>query len=310
MGSTEVDGSNPYQMLIYIRTFREQNTYAMDRGRAETDEGASEETPPTKRIKTEEAGRESVMKSIELPREPLLDTPLPTPASKSAWSSPSCLSVASLLNPVLPPSGQTSAPPKGDGAGTHLWSSQKSYAFTPSQEPTRELSMTISTVSGLSPILGVGAGTRPLSSQESHAITLSQEPTRESSMAISTVSGLSEDAQVSVDFATAPSDPVELAIWVAEQIENFAARRAGEELTESEKKLRSLSHAPGVRARDQNDKGLDLATLAAKDKAREVGRLRKAKWRKKNAEASKEHRDVTVVSLWLTNGALQMPTMI
>lgn len=112
--------------------------------------------------------------------------------------------------------------------------------------------------------------------------------TRYSSLGASITSALSDDHQVLIDFTSAPSDPEELAIWVAEHIKLCVPEEVGSEPAEAEKRRRSQSHAPGAKLREKNDKDRTLDEMATLEKIRELGRMRKANWRKGQTEAS-EH---------------------
>ncbi|MCJ1375381.1 hypothetical protein MMC20_006616 [Loxospora ochrophaea] len=84
-----------------------------------------------------------------------------------------------------------------------------------------------------------------------------------------------------IDFSTAPSDPVELAIWVAQQICHFG----DEAIDMDEDRRRLFSHPPGVRTR-RPDSGLDAMTVAELQKVRDENRERKKRWRQSNSERS------------------------
>ena len=114
---------------------------------------------------------------------------------------------------------------------------------------------------------------------------------REPSFSASDSSALFANHSVTVDFASAPSDPVELALWVAEQIELFASEDTISVMEEDEKRRRSLSHAPGAKIREKNDKNLDPEKLAQLQKTREISRTRKANWRKNKDATSKSNLD-------------------
>ena len=134
---------------------------------------------------------------------------------------------------------------------------------------------------------GAVAPTYGLSSSNGEALVASEQSTRQLSLSVATTSALPEDRQVSVDFTSAPCDPKELAIWVAEQIRLFASDDASSVMTEVEKRRRSLSHAPGAKAREKADKDLEPEKVAELEKSREIARIRKASWRNSKSEKSK-----------------------
>ena len=112
-------------------------------------------------------------------------------------------------------------------------------------------------------------------------------PKQQSSLATISLVAPSEYQDLEVDFASAPSDPEELALWVANQILLCTSDITKSVVVESERRRRSLSHAPGARMRERNDKDLGHVRLADIQKTREQGRLRKARWRQRAEEASK-----------------------
>lgn len=105
-------------------------------------------------------------------------------------------------------------------------------------------------------------------------------------------SGATADASPpkdSIDFSSAPSDPVELAIWVAKQIRQFEVPIVpGPEVESEPKDFRrsSLSHAPGVQIRHKSDEGADATVIAERDKQRDENRKRKQNWRGNHLERS------------------------
>ena len=123
------------------------------------------------------------------------------------------------------------------------------------------------------------------------AVTMLGQTTREPSFSVSDSSALFGNYSVTVDFASAPSDPVELALWVAEQIQLFASKGTNSVMEEDEKRRRSLSHAPGAKIREKNDKNLDPEKLSQLQKTREISRTRKANWRKNKDATSKSNID-------------------
>ena len=124
------------------------------------------------------------------------------------------------------------------------------------------------------------------------AVTTLGQTVREPSFTVSDSSAPSGNYSVTVDFASAPSDPVELAFWVAEQIQLFASEDTISVLEEDEKRRRSLSHAPGAKIREKNDKNLDPEKLSQLQKTREISRTRKANWRKNKDATSKSNIDI------------------
>lgn len=85
------------------------------------------------------------------------------------------------------------------------------------------------------------------------------------------------------DLSTAPSDPKELAWWVAQQVTHFYRDSSESPVTDIEDRSRRvLSHPPGVRAR-HSDAELEPEQFAKKQKQREEARERKKQWRESNA---------------------------
>ena len=130
----------------------------------------------------------------------------------------------------------------------------------------------------------VATQSRP--STKRKAVDTTELSTSQSSLGAS-IASAPDDHDAVVDLATAPSDPIGLAVWVAEQIKLFASNDTVSVATQDEKRRRSLSHAPGIKMREKNDRHLNHDKLAKLEKARELGRARKAHWRKKADEASK-----------------------
>lgn len=92
-----------------------------------------------------------------------------------------------------------------------------------------------------------------------------------------------------IDFSSAPSDPIELAWWVAQQIAHFHEERASSPDAETEEhQRRLLSHPPGVHTR-HSDAHLDPLQIADKEKLRGENRERKKRWRETNTERSKHY---------------------
>lgn len=85
------------------------------------------------------------------------------------------------------------------------------------------------------------------------------------------------------DLSAAPSDPKELAWWVAQQVTHFYRDSSESPVTDIEDRSRRvLSHPPGVRAR-HSDAELEPKQFAKKQKQREEARERKKQWRESNA---------------------------
>lgn len=86
-----------------------------------------------------------------------------------------------------------------------------------------------------------------------------------------------------VDFSSAPSDPVELALWVARQISNF--QQNGSDSTEDTERSRISTHPPALITRRLYDDD-DPAKAAERERQREENRERKKRWRESNSERS------------------------
>ena len=86
-----------------------------------------------------------------------------------------------------------------------------------------------------------------------------------------------------VDFSSAPSDPVELALWVARQISNFQQNEGGS--TVNTQRSRPLTHPPALYTRRLYDDD-DPVKAAERERQREENRERKKRWRESNSERS------------------------
>ena len=98
-----------------------------------------------------------------------------------------------------------------------------------------------------------------------------------------------------IDLSSAPSDPTELAIWVAKQISNFREEgRDSMDMDEDEDRRKLMQHPPGMYNR-RFDEDNDPIKVAERERVREENRARKKKWRESNTERSKRtshvHRD-------------------
>ncbi|MCJ1413587.1 hypothetical protein MMC19_007708 [Ptychographa xylographoides] len=92
-----------------------------------------------------------------------------------------------------------------------------------------------------------------------------------------------------IDFTAAPSDPIELAWWVAQQISHFRPDDSDRGEPEAEGRQRKLlAHAPGMHTR-QSDAYLEPQQIAEREKLREENRERKKRWRESNAERNKDN---------------------
>lgn len=91
-----------------------------------------------------------------------------------------------------------------------------------------------------------------------------------------------------IDLSSAPSDPTELAIWVAKQISNFRDEgRDSMDMDEDEERRKLMLHPPGMFNR-RFDEDNDPIKVAERERVREENRARKKKWRESNTERSKE----------------------
>ena len=88
-----------------------------------------------------------------------------------------------------------------------------------------------------------------------------------------------------VDFSAAPSDPTELALWVAKQISNFGEGARDSVESESSERQRHHLHPPASYIR-RYDEDSDPTKAAERERVREENRERKKRWRESNAERS------------------------
>ncbi|MCJ1258984.1 hypothetical protein MMC24_006818 [Lignoscripta atroalba] len=88
-----------------------------------------------------------------------------------------------------------------------------------------------------------------------------------------------------IDFASAPSDPIELAFWVAQQISHFKDDDTVPSDHENLKQQRLLSYLPSMNRRHSPTE-TDLVRTAGREKLREDNRERKQRWRRSNMEKS------------------------
>lgn len=98
-----------------------------------------------------------------------------------------------------------------------------------------------------------------------------------------------EAVNVAIDFSSAPSDPVQLAFWVAHQIRQYAViDGSGSDNGSGHDGSRrsSQSHPPGRCIREKSDHGVDAATIADRDKMRDGNRRRKQSWRNTHLDRS------------------------
>ncbi|KAI9815977.1 MAG: hypothetical protein M1827_001969 [Pycnora praestabilis] len=93
-----------------------------------------------------------------------------------------------------------------------------------------------------------------------------------------------------IDLSSAPSDPTELALWVAKQINHFRdeAARDSMDSEEDEDRRRLLMHPPAMYNR-QFDVDDDPVKVAERERVREENRERKKRWRQSNAERNKDN---------------------
>ncbi|KAI9835990.1 MAG: hypothetical protein M1838_005170, partial [Thelocarpon superellum] len=92
-----------------------------------------------------------------------------------------------------------------------------------------------------------------------------------------------------VDFSSAPSDPTELALWVAQQISSFGeGGRGSAETDASQGQQPAPSHPPGIYGRRLDDDD-DPTKAAERERIREENRERKKRWRESNTERNKDN---------------------
>ena len=89
-----------------------------------------------------------------------------------------------------------------------------------------------------------------------------------------------------IDFTTAPSDPIELAWWVAQQISHFQTDVADSSQLLSEDRQNTISDRPPEGCTHYSDEDVQLGELAEREKLREDNRERKKRWRESNTEKS------------------------
>ncbi len=107
----------------------------------------------------------------------------------------------------------------------------------------------------------------------------------------------SQTSAPDIDFSSAPSDPTELAIWVAKQISNFRDEgRDSMDMDEDEERRKLMMHPPGMYNR-RFDEDNDPIKVAERERVREENRARKKKWRESNTERSMNNPKPTHVSL-------------
>lgn len=96
----------------------------------------------------------------------------------------------------------------------------------------------------------------------------------------------SQTSAPEIDFSSAPSDPTELALWVAKQISNFRDEgRDSMDMDEDEERRKLMMHPPGMYNR-RFDEDNDPVKVAERERVREENRARKKKWRESNTERS------------------------
>ncbi|KAI9879488.1 MAG: hypothetical protein M1830_008364 [Pleopsidium flavum] len=99
----------------------------------------------------------------------------------------------------------------------------------------------------------------------------------------------SQTSAPEIDFSSAPSDPTELAIWVAKQISNFRDEgRDSMDMDEDEERRKLMMHPPGMYNR-RFDEDNDPIKVAERERVREENRARKKKWRESNTERNKDN---------------------
>lgn len=101
------------------------------------------------------------------------------------------------------------------------------------------------------------------------------------------VGSCSQTSGPEIDLSSAPSDPTELAIWVAKQISNLSGEgRDSMDMDEDEERRKLMLHPPGMYNR-RFDEDNDPVKVAERERVREENRARKKKWRESNTERSK-----------------------
>ncbi|MCJ1282100.1 hypothetical protein MMC26_001423 [Xylographa opegraphella] len=99
----------------------------------------------------------------------------------------------------------------------------------------------------------------------------------------------SPEISSNIDFQNAPSDPIELAWWVAQQITHFhSSQSESPEVVADKATLGVISHPPGVCTR-RSDTNLEPLQVAERERLRGENRERKKRWRETNAERNKDN---------------------
>ena len=112
----------------------------------------------------------------------------------------------------------------------------------------------------------------------SHDVLKSAKSDKQDSLALTSLN---------IDLSSAPSDPKELAWWVAQQVTHFYRDSSESPVTDADDQSRRfLSHPPGIHAR-HSDAELEPEQIVKKQKLREEARERKKQWRESNALKSK-----------------------
>ncbi|MCJ1404654.1 hypothetical protein MMC11_007880 [Xylographa trunciseda] len=92
-----------------------------------------------------------------------------------------------------------------------------------------------------------------------------------------------------IDFSSAPSGPIELAWWVAQQITHIHSRQSESlDMEADEGPLSVISHPPGMHTR-HSDADLEPLQMAERERLRGDNRERKKRWRETNAERNKDN---------------------
>ncbi|MCJ1419033.1 hypothetical protein MMC32_005384 [Xylographa parallela] len=103
------------------------------------------------------------------------------------------------------------------------------------------------------------------------------------------VSRNSPDSPWNIDFQNAPSDPIELAWWVAQKITHFhGGQSRSPELEADEGTPGVILHPPGVYTRRSNT-DLEPLQVVERERLRGENRERKKRWRETNAERNKDN---------------------
>lgn len=106
-----------------------------------------------------------------------------------------------------------------------------------------------------------------------------------------------QSSNFEVDFSSAPSDPVDLALWVAKQISKFGNHP--EDSAGIAYRQNSITHPPALQHRrfDEDD---DPEIVAERERVREEARERKKRWRESNSERSMLKQSVLQLCISLT----------